>query len=103
MNMDWVIDINSLTADLLRPDLTIFIDVPVDICSKRLSRGRSSAELYEDEENLNNVRKKYFEAFDKLKGQEKIFITDGNRPTDMIARDIWEEVFKKTKMENSLR
>jgi dTMP kinase len=103
MNMDWVIDINSLTADLLRPDLTIFIDVPVDVCSKRLSRGRSSAELYEDEENLNNVRKKYFEAFDKLKGQEKIFITDGNRPTDMIARDIWEEVFKKTKMENSLR
>jgi len=103
MNMEWVIGINSLTADLLRPDLTIFIDVPIDVCIKRLSRGRSSAELYEDEENLNNVRKKYFEAFDKLKGQEKIFITDGNRPTDVIAKDIWEEVFKKTIMENSLR
>jgi dTMP kinase len=103
MNMDWVIDINSVTADLLRPDLTIFIDVPIDVCIKRLSGGRSSAELYEDEENLNNVRKKYFEAFDRLKGQEKVFITDGNRPTDMIAKDIWEEVFRKTTMENSVR
>jgi dTMP kinase len=103
MDMDWVIKLNSLTADLLRPDLNIFIDVPIDVCIKRLSQGRRSAELYEDEENLNNVRRKYFEAFEKLKGQEKIFITDGNRPSELIARDIWQELSKKTELEDSLR
>jgi len=101
MNMDWVIELNSLAANLLRPDLNIFIDVPIDICIKRLNQGRSSAELYEDEENLGNVRKKYFEAFDKLKGEENIFITDGNRAAELIGKDIWEEL-AKTELENSM-
>ena len=99
--MDWVIELNSLAANLLRPDLNIFIDVPIDICIKRLNQGRSSAELYEDEENLGNVRKKYFEAFDKLKGEENIFITDGNRAAELIGKDIWEEL-AKTELENSM-
>jgi dTMP kinase len=94
MDMDWVIEINSLVADLLRPDVNIFIDVPIDVCVKRLNKGRNLTELYEDEENLNQVRKKYFEAFEKLKQREKIFIADGNRPTEMISKDIWQEVSK---------
>ena len=94
MDMDWVIEINSLVADLLRPDLNVFIDVPIDICVKRLNKGRSLTELYEDEDNLNQVRKKYFEAFEKLKQREKIFIADGNRPAEMISKDIWHEVSK---------
>jgi dTMP kinase len=94
MDMDWVIEINSLVADLLRPDLNIFIDVPIDVCVKRLNRGRSLTELYEDEENLNQVRIKYFEAFEKLKEREKIFIADGNRPAVEISKHIWHEVSK---------
>lgn len=96
MDMDWVIEINSLSANLLRPDLNIFIDVPIDICMQRLNRGRNLAELYENEENLNNVRRKYFDAFEKLKEKENIFITDGNRRAEVIAEDIWNEVKKKT-------
>ena len=92
MDMDWVIEINSLVADLLRPDLNIFIDAPIDVCVKRLNKGRSLTELYEDEENLNQVRKKYFEAFEKLKQSEKIFIADGNRLAETISKDIWNEV-----------
>jgi len=92
MDMDWVIELNSLVADLLRPDLNIFIDVPIDVCVKRLNKGRSLTELYEDEGNLNQVRKKYFEAFEKLKQREKIFIADGNRPAEAISNDIWRQV-----------
>ncbi|HEV8287369.1 MAG TPA: dTMP kinase [Chitinophagaceae bacterium] len=99
MDMDWVISANSLTADLLRPDLNIFIDVPIEVCIQRLNRGRSSAELYETEENLKNVREKYFEAFEKMKGKEEVLIIDGNRSAELIARDIWKEVSKKTELE----
>jgi dTMP kinase len=101
MDMDWVIEANSLTADILRPDLNIFIDVPIDVCVQRLNRGRSLTELYEDQDNLNNVRKKYFEAFEKLKEKEKVFITDGNRPAELIAKDIWEAVSKITELEKA--
>jgi len=102
MDIDWVINLNSLSADLLRPDLNIFIDTPIDVCVQRLNQGRHLTELYENEENLNNVRKKYFEAFEKLKEKEKVFCTAGNREAELITKDIWEEVSKKPEFEKSL-
>jgi len=92
MSMDWVIQANSLSADLLRPDLNIYIDISPEISMTRISNGRSSTELYETLENLINVRNKYFEAFEQLKFKEKIFITNGNRPPELIAVDIWNEI-----------
>jgi dTMP kinase len=92
MSLDWVIEANSMSADLLRPDLNIYIDISPDISMKRLTNGRSSIELYETKENLRNVRDKYLEAIEQLKFKENIFITDGNRSTEEIAADIWNEV-----------
>ncbi len=94
MPLDWVIEANSLSADLLRPDLNIYIDVSPDISMKRFTNGRSSIELYETKENLRNVREKYLEAFEQLKFKEGIFITDGNRSAELITSDIWNEVLK---------
>lgn len=92
MPLDWVIKANSLSADLLRPDLNIYIDIAPEISMKRLSNGRSSMELYETSENLRNVRNKYLEAIEQLKPEENIFITDGNRSPELIAADIWNEI-----------
>src|SRR5262249_8341633 len=92
MSMDWVIEANSLCAEALRPDLNIFIDVPPEICMKRLSQNRKVIELYESVDNLSLVRKKYFEAFDKLQHEEKIFVTEGNRSSEAIADDVWNKV-----------
>ncbi|HMK27033.1 MAG TPA: dTMP kinase, partial [Chitinophagaceae bacterium] len=103
MSLDWVIEANSLSADLLRPDLNIYIDVSPDISITRINSGRSSTELYETKENLQQVRDKYMEAFDKLRPEEAIFITDGNRPAELIAKDIWQEISKKMELQNSFQ
>ena len=92
MDMDWVIDSNRMCAGIRRPDINIFIDVPPEVCMKRINDNRNSTELYETLDNLSKVREKYFEAFEKLKGEEHIFITDGNRAFDVIAGDIWKAV-----------
>lgn len=92
VDIDWVIKANSLCAELLRPDLNIFVDVPPDICMQRLNKGRNAIELYEDLENLHSVKGKYFEAFDKLEHVENIFITNGNRSPEIIFNDIWNKV-----------
>jgi dTMP kinase len=92
MDIDWVIRANSLCADLLRPDLTIFIDVPPDTAVQRLSKGRNMIELYESLDNLHKVKEKYFEAFDKLEHLENIFVTNGNRSFEAIFNDIWNKV-----------
>ncbi len=92
MPLDWVIQANSLSADLLRPDINIYIDISAEISMQRLNEGRSHIELYENLGNLKAVREKYFEAMDILKGQENIFITDGNRSAELIAADIWQAI-----------
>src|SRR5687768_16155904 len=55
MSMDWVIEANSLSADLLRPDLNIYIDISPEVSMKRLNNGRSSTELYETTEKIGRA------------------------------------------------
>ncbi len=90
--MDWVISANSICADILKPDLNIFIDVSPDASMSRISNGRASRELYETADNLKQVRGKYEEAFQLQDSKENIFITNGDRPVGSVAADIWTEV-----------
>src|SRR5205823_12942230 len=92
LDMDWVIEANALSADILRPDLNIFIDVAPATSMQRVNKSRPATELYETVGNLENVRKKFFAAFEKLKDKEVVFITAGNRSSDLIAKDIWKKV-----------
>jgi dTMP kinase len=92
MNMDWVIQANSMSAEILRPDVNIFIDVSPEVSMQRLHANRDNIELFETLENLQQVRAKYMEAFEKLRSVENIFIVDGNRSLDLIAQDIWQHV-----------
>lgn len=88
IDMEWVIQANALSADLLRPDLNIYIDISPEVSMERLKKGRNSFEMYETLENQKMVYDKYKEAFDRLGDAEKVFVTDGNRKTDLIAEDI---------------
>lgn len=92
MPMDWVIDANALSAELLRPDLNIYIDMKPEVSLQRIGKSRDSVELYETKENLRLVREKYLEAIERLKDEENIFITDGNRSPKAVAEDIWTEI-----------
>jgi len=103
MDMNWVIEANSLSADLLRPDLNIYIDISPETSMKRLNKGRNSTELYETIENLKKVREKYFEAFELLKSKESVFITDGNRSPEEISKEIWQQVARIVTLENTLK
>lgn len=93
MSMDWVIQANSLCAGLLRPDLTIYIDILPEISMQRINSVRSSVELYETTENLHIVRKNYLKAIELLKRKENIFTTDGNRSPELVASEIWNRKF----------
>jgi len=101
MPMEWVIQANSLSAELLRPDLNIYIDISPEVSMKRLNKGRNIIELYESVDNLRQVREKYLEAFDLLKLQENIYKTDGNRQPEVIAEDIWKEISQMGVLSNS--
>jgi dTMP kinase len=94
MPMDWVIEANRFSTEMLRPDLTIYIDIEAEISLERITKNRQNIELYESLENLKTVRNNYFEAFKKLQSVEKIAIINGNQTEEKVTQDIWEQVQK---------
>ena len=92
MDMGWVIEANRLSAQLLRPDLNIYIDIAPEISMDRIKKNRDSVEIYETLENQRQVYAKYAEAFEREKDSENIFTVNGNQPTEKIAEEIWKNL-----------
>lgn len=92
MPMDWVIKANEQSSALLKPTITIFIDVSPDVAVERIAKNRFHQELFEKKSRLVKVRENYMRAFNLLEKDEKIEIIDGNQSPEVIADKVWEAV-----------
>ncbi len=92
MPMEWVIQANEQSAHILKPTVTVFVDVDPDIALERIAKNRFQKELFEKKSRLIQVREKYMEAFDRLKDTENVVLVDGNQPPEEVALDIWEKI-----------
>lgn len=90
--MDWVIKTNEESAKILRPDLTIFIDIDADTAMERITKNRFHTELFEKKSRLEKVRNNYLKAFDLLAKEEKVFMVDGTKSPEEIGELIWQRV-----------
>ena len=92
VDMDWVIGANALSADLLRPTLTVFLDVPVETALERIRKNRAVEEIFDREDRLRKTRELYFQAFDRLKDMERVAVVDGSGTREQVAERIWAAV-----------
>ena len=92
MPMEWVIKANEQSSAILRPSVTVFIDVEPDTALERIAKNRFRQELFEKKSMLVKVRENYMKAFKLLEKEEKVVIIDGNQPEDKIAETVWDEV-----------
>ena len=92
VDMDWVIESNKLSAEILRPDLNIYIDISPGVSMKRIKSDRSSVEMYETLENQKLVHSKYAEALERQKSVEKILVVNGDQLVEKISEEIWRAV-----------
>ncbi|MBY5367396.1 dTMP kinase [Rhizobium leguminosarum] len=74
-----------LNSAFPNPDLTIYVDVPVETSVERLSK-RSTLETYENEKKLRAVRANYDRIFADYKGL--LLRVDGTKPADAIHQEI---------------
>ena len=88
--MDWVIKTNEESAKVLRPDLTVFIDISAKEAMDRITKNRFHTELFEKESRLSKVRENYLKAFELMKEEEKVLIVDGTKTLEEIADIIWQ-------------
>ncbi len=90
MPMKWVIEANKLSAEALKPDINIYIDVDPKTSWLRLCK-RGSLEKYEKIEYLEKVREKYFEAFETIK-DEKVRIINSDKDINKTSKLIFEVI-----------
>ncbi len=92
MDMEWVIQANAVSAGLLRPTLTVFLDVPVETALERIRKNRFVEEIFDREDRLRKTRELYFQAFDRLRDVENVAVVDGSGTPDEVSRRIWDAV-----------
>lgn len=94
MELDWIISVNEVSSRILRPTVTVFLDITAEEAMRRIDKRRVQTELFENEGRLRSVREKYFEAFARLKDVENVLIIDADADTDTIAERVWKELKK---------
>lgn len=92
MDLSWIITLNAVNAQILRPDLTLFIDVAPQTCLERIRAGRKHLDLFEKIDILTQVRDNYFAAFERLRDQETVAVVDGNTSEEEVEQAIWRHV-----------
>ena len=87
---DWVVELNRPAREMMRPDLTVFIDLSSEESMKRVAR-RNEAERYETMEKQKRIRERFFEAF-KYFPEEKIAIITSEEEKEKTQAKIREAV-----------
>jgi len=91
-DLDWLIEINK---KFILPDLTFFLKVSPKICIERIKKDRFEITLFEKEKVLEKVWQNYEILAKKF---ENVFIIDGEREIEKIAKEIRKIVKKKLKI-----
>ena len=89
VDIKWVIELNRAASKILRPDITLFLDLPADISYERITANRESKDLFEKKELLQRVRDNYHHAFKLLRKEEKYAILDADKTIIELAEEIW--------------
>ncbi|MEL6931435.1 MAG: dTMP kinase, partial [Cyanobacteria bacterium J06600_6] len=79
---DFIQKLNDRFPD---PDLTIYIDIPIEVSLQRLQK-RSSQEIYETKAKLTKVREQYQQIFSDYQG--KAIAIDGTQNLQTIHQQI---------------
>lgn len=98
--LEWVKELNKPAMQMLRPDLVVYIDVPIAESMKRVLR-RGETERYETQERQQKIRTKFFEVFEELtdenikivKSEEDKFQTQAH--IRGYIDELWGDVWKK--------
>jgi dTMP kinase len=94
VTLDWVIEANSICADLMKPDYTFYIDISVAESLARLTKYRDSLDLYENEERISLVRQNYEVAIERVGRFENIKRINGMRDKDAIFEEVLSIILK---------
>jgi len=94
--LDTLVAFNRMSMDLLRADITVFLDTPPAECSQRIHRrvvrDQEAPELFEDAGNLVRVRQHFLNAFAHFGHEEKVLVLPATGDKARNRQLIWERM-----------
>ncbi|MDP7034557.1 MAG: dTMP kinase [Planctomycetota bacterium] len=88
-NFQWLREVNRRAR---RPDMTLFLRVPVSVCETRRNLDRRHRDLFEEPEILERVSSHYEFCMEALKSEgERLEIIDGTGSVD----DVFDEILTR--------
>ena len=90
-DLKWIMDINAVSAQKLKPDCHIFIDITPELALERLSQ-RKTLEMFEEYEKLKLIYENFHSVIEKLKDTENIVVIDGSQTELTVINDIWNVI-----------
>ena len=86
-------EVYALNRRFRVPDLTIFLDVSVDVAMARIEARGEAPEIFETRAHLEKVSWGYGRVFDLLRDQgEPIAVLDADSDVDAVAAAVWARV-----------
>lgn len=84
---EWVFRINIDCPEIRKPDLCVFLDLDDEECLRRMEQGRSYREIYENENSLLAVRRRYYEIFRAAGAPGQDLHRDAARTPEEVAAE----------------
>lgn len=99
VSREWIAQIN---AQAIEPDVTVFVDVPPEICVERIGARGGEDDLFHAVEPLAAARANYRAAIDAGAAVGVLLEVDGAGPVDAVAAAIEEGVLGAVALESPI-
>lgn len=90
---EWVYALNEQAMNAMRPDLTLFLDLPVEESMTRVG-GRGEQERYETTERQRIIRQRYYALFPQFERSDRIRIIKSEADKNATQAHIRQEADK---------
>tara|TARA_B100000315_G_scaffold260061_2_gene319032 strand:- start:253 stop:870 length:618 start_codon:yes stop_codon:yes gene_type:complete len=92
LSIQWLTDLNSEATKGANPDVTIFVDIPIEVSRERIKSKSKDRMEKEGFEFLEKVRSGYLEIAGEK--QDKFITMDGTMTVEEIHSRIWDNIRK---------
>lgn len=88
VDMEWVVQANTISTSLLRPDLTIYLDLAPAVAAKRLKDRRGPTDRFEVDDRLYVAHRDYSRALASVESGETIASVNADNDPALVFRDV---------------
>ena len=90
VGMEWLKTLNLGCEDIRKPDLCIFLDLTPEKSMERIYANRTAdqIEIYETQDYLTSIRKRFYNCLDSLKVSENIVVINADGTVEEVAEKI---------------